>query len=84
MEEDTVVSIDTKKINEEVVKDTIKEVYKTLEEKGYNATSQIVGYLLSGDLGYISSYKNARNKVANLDRAEVVEFLLNNLLRWDI
>ena len=81
MDEDTVVSFDTKKINEEVVKDTLKEVYTSLEEKGYNATSQLVGYLLSGHLGYISSYKNARNKVANLDRAEVVEFLLNSFLK---
>lgn len=81
MDEDTVVSIDTTKINEAMVKETLKEVYNTLEEKGYNATSQIVGYLLSGDLGYISSYKNARNKMSNLDRGEVVEFLLNNYLK---
>lgn len=79
--DDTVISLDTNKINEEVVKLTIKEVYNTLEEKGYNATSQIVGYLLSGDLGYISSHKNARNKMANLDRGEVVETLLNNYLK---
>lgn len=81
MDEDTVVSIDTTKINETMVKETLKEVYDTLEEKGYNATSQIVGYLLSGDLGYISSYKSARNKMSNLDRGEVVEFLLNNYLK---
>ena len=53
-------------------------------EKGYNATSQIVGYLISGDLGYISSYKNARNIMSNIDRGQVVEYLLNNYLKWDI
>lgn len=81
MEESTMVSINKYDISEDDVKKNIKEVYNTLEEKGYNATSQIVGYLLSGDLGYISSYKNARNKMALLDRGEVVEFLLNNYLK---
>ena len=83
MNEDTVI-IDTNKINEEMVKDTLKQVFSTLEEKGYNATSQIVGYLISGDLGYISSYKNARNIMSNIDRGQVVEYLLNNYLKWDI
>ena len=47
-----------------------------MEERGYNATNQIVGYLISGDLGYISSHKGARKKMQELDRAEVVEVLL--------
>lgn len=62
-------------------KETIKDVYNTLEEKGYNANSQIVGYLLSGDLGYIPSFKGARNKMSKLDRAELMEMLLNNFLQ---
>ena len=62
------------------MKKAIKEVYNTLEEKGYNANSQMVGYLLSGDLGYIPSYKGARNKISKLDRAELMDILLNNFL----
>ena len=63
------------------MRDTIKDVFKMLDEKGYNATSQIVGYLLSGDLGYIPSYKGARNKISKLDRAELMETILNNFLK---
>jgi uncharacterized protein (UPF0297 family) len=63
-----------------LVGSTIKEVVETLEEKGYNPTNQIVGYLMSGDPGYISSHKEARNKITKLDRAKILEFLLNNYL----
>ncbi len=56
--------------------DILNEVYNSLEERGYNATNQIVGYLISGDPGYISSYKDARSKMISLDRSEVVMLLL--------
>ena len=43
-------------------KEILNEVYNALEERGYNPTNQLVGYLISGDPGYISSYKDARKK----------------------
>ena len=55
---------------------TIKEVVEALEEKGYNPINQIVGYLMSGDPGYISSYKEARKKLTKIDRAKVLEVLV--------
>ena len=55
---------------------TIKEVVEALEEKGYNPINQIVGYLMSGDPGYISSYKESRKKITKLDRAKVLEVLV--------
>lgn len=54
----------------------LKEVYEALEERGYNPINQIVGYLISGDPGYISSYKDARSKIQEVDRAKIVEILL--------
>ena len=54
----------------------MKEVYASLEERGYNPTNQIVGYLISGDPGYICSYKDARSKIQAVDRAKIVEILL--------
>ena len=54
----------------------MKKVYEALVEKGYNPINQIVGYLISGDPGYISSYKDARNKIQEIDRAKIVEILL--------
>ena len=67
---------DITKIDTEVVRKTISSVYKSLEERGYNPTNQIVGYLISGDPGYISSYQDARNKIQEIDRAKIVEILL--------
>lgn len=62
--------------NTEFVRETLKEVYEALEERGYNPTNQLVGYLISGDPGYISSHKEARNKMTRLDRSKVIEVLL--------
>ena len=63
------------------VQKVLKEVDRSLKERGYNPTDQIVGYLISGDLGYISSYQDARRKMQSLDRSKVVEVLLDNFLR---
>ena len=67
---------DIQELDTEVVRETLKDVYQSLEERGYNPTNQIVGYLISGDPGYISSYKDARNKIQEIDRAKIVEILL--------
>ena len=54
-------------------------------DKGWNVIdypiNQIVGYIISGDLGYISSYKEARNRMAKIDRTVLVEELLKNYLK---
>lgn len=68
---------DLKEIDAENVRQTLKEVYDSLEERGYNPTNQIVGYLISGDPGYISSFKDARTKIQSVDRAKIVEILLS-------
>ena len=65
-----------KDMDTELTRVTLNEVYEALEERGYNPTNQIVGYLISGDPGYISSYKDARNKIQEIDRAKIVEILL--------
>lgn len=60
----------------EEIREKLNNVYEALEERGYNATNQLVGYLISGDLGYISSHKDARKKIQSLDRAKIIEILL--------
>ena len=62
------------------VKEILKEVYDALVEKGYNPINQIVGYLISGDPGYISSYKESRKKICKLERTQLIEVLLRNYL----
>lgn len=67
---------DLQEIDTTATRKTLNEVYDSLEERGYNPTNQIVGYLISGDPGYISSYNNARSKIQEIDRAKIVEILL--------
>jgi len=55
-------------------------VYQALVEKGYNPISQIVGYLLSGDPAYITSYANARNLIGKVERDELLEELVKSYL----
>ena len=81
MEDGSTVLFDITEVNSKVVKNTLKETYEALEERGYNPINQIVGYIISGDLGYISSYKEARNKIAKIDRTVLVEVLLKNYLK---
>lgn len=83
MDNENTMVFDVDSINEKLIHDTLKDVCKILDERGYNSINQIVGYILSGDLGYISSYKNARKKIASLDRSTLVEVLLRNFVEWD-
>lgn len=64
-----------------LVQKTLLEIYDALEERGYNPINQLVGYLLSGDPGYISSYKDSRKKITSLDRAKIMETLLKNYIK---
>ena len=54
----------------------IHDVSLALEEKGYNSVNQIVGYLMSGDPGYISSYKDSRKKLTKYKRTELLNYLV--------
>ena len=57
-------------------KQILTEVYKALEEKDYNPTDQLVGYLISGDPSYITSYNNARTLIKGIDRDELIAEML--------
>jgi uncharacterized protein (UPF0297 family) len=67
-------------ITDALVEQMLKEVYSALEEKGYDPTKQIVGYLITNDPGYISSYNGARTKIKMLDRTKIIEILLNKYI----
>ena len=66
---------------EQVVKDVIKDVYAALEERGYNPINQLVGYIMSGDPGYISSHNEARNKITKIERSKILEVLLQEYIK---
>ena len=61
----------------------LKEVYGALVEKGYNPINQLVGYILSGDPTYITSYKDARNKIRSIERDELLEKLVKYYIGID-
>ena len=62
----------TQKSNKQI----LNEVYNALEEKDYNPIDQLVGYLISGDPSYITSYNNARTLIKGLDRDELLAEML--------
>ena len=65
-------SFKTQKTNKQI----LKEVYDALEEKDYNPVDQLVGYIISGDPSYITSYNNARTLIKGVDRDELVAEML--------
>lgn len=72
--------IEVVKDNDLPVSDILAQVYTALSEKGYNPVSQIVGYIMSGDPTYITSYKNARSLIMKAERDEIIEILLENYI----
>ena len=58
----------------------ILRVYGALQEKGYNAVGQIVGYLLTEDPTYITNHNNARTLIRKIDRDELLQVLVRKYL----
>ncbi|QIK70456.1 IreB family regulatory phosphoprotein [Erysipelothrix sp. HDW6C] len=58
------------------IKEILLQVQDALEDRGYQAVSQISGYLISNDPAYISSHKNARNTIQEVERYEIIEELV--------
>lgn len=65
-------------------KDILEIVYNALVEKGYNPVNQIVGYIMSGDPTYITSYNGARSLVMKVERDDIVEELLKAYIRHEL
>ena len=63
-------------IKRETLKGLLKSVSEALNERGYNPVNQISGYLMTNDPAYISSHKNARNQIQQVERYEIIEELV--------
>ena len=63
------------------VKEVHETVYNAMVEKGYNPVNQIVGYIMSGDPTYITSFKGARSLIMKVERDELVEELLKEYIK---
>ena len=80
MDFDKTMSFQVEKMENVKTKEILKEVYEALVEKGYNPINQIVGYILSGDPTYITSHKDARNKIRTIERDELLEKMVRNYI----
>ncbi|NTW72732.1 MAG: IreB family regulatory phosphoprotein [Eubacteriaceae bacterium] len=72
------VKFDIEQDKSQQIKDLVKEVYTALTEKGYKPVNQLVGYIMSGDPTYITSYNNARNLIKKVERDELLEELVKS------
>ena len=65
---------------ENEMKEILSTVYDALKEKGYNPINQLVGYILSEDPTYITTYNNARSLIRHIDRDELLQAMVKNYL----
>ncbi|MCL2633177.1 MAG: IreB family regulatory phosphoprotein [Oscillospiraceae bacterium] len=65
---------------ENEMKEILVTVYEALREKGYNPINQLVGYILSEDPTYITTYNNARSLIRHIDRDELLQMLVKSYL----
>ncbi|MCR5041815.1 MAG: IreB family regulatory phosphoprotein [Clostridia bacterium] len=74
---DNIKKGDTQKIelNFPVDKDMmakVKYVFDALNKKGYDGANQIIGYLVTDDPTYITTFDNARNVMREVDRYDLL------------
>ncbi len=81
MERKTILFNSPDNSEQKTTEEIITLVHDALEEKGYDAIGQMVGYILSGDPSYITAHNNARNLIRRIERDDLVEELLRNYLK---
>lgn len=81
MDRNTILFNSPEKEEQQTTEEILRTVYNALEEKGYNAIDQMVGYILSGDPSYVTGHNNARNIIRHIERDDLVEELLRAFLK---
>ena len=66
---------------ERQIHQVVLEVYDALSEKGYNPVNQIVGYILSEDPTYITTYHNARSLIRKVDRDDLLQAMVRSYIQ---
>ena len=66
------------------VSEILELVYDALKQKGYDPVNQIVGYIMSGDPTYITSFNSARSLIMKVERDEIVEELLKSYIEKNL
>lgn len=81
---DQTMTFSVKQDRKDEIKKTLTVVYEALLEKGYNPVNQIVGYILSEDPTYITTYNNARSLVRHIDRDELLQEMVKSYLNQNL
>ena len=66
-------------MDETIVVDTESIKYENSKE----VLKQITEYLLTGEIGYISSYKECRSRIQKLSRRDIIEYMLKDFVKWE-
>ena len=61
-------------------RELIYEISRTINEGGYNAISQLMGFIISEDPAHVSNYNNARTLMNRIDRDELLEDMIKTYL----
>ena len=82
MDSESTIFFKVEKEKNENYKQILRQVYDAMakSDKGYDPISQIVGYILSGDPTYITSEKNARGLIRQVERDELLEELVKDYI----
>lgn len=78
MHSNTTSLFSVEELDEALIAQTLKEVHDAISERGHNPANQLVGYLMSGDPGYISNNREARAKISKLDRTKIIDVLVQH------
>jgi len=77
---DRTISFNIYEDKETEIKNILTIVYNALKQKGYNPINQLVGYILSEDPTYITTFNNARSLITKIDRDELMQILVKSYL----
>ncbi len=61
----------------------LMQVYIALKLKGYDPINQLVGYVMTGDPTYITSFNDARSMICRLERDEILEELVRHYVQTE-
>ena len=62
--------------------DILAHVYRCLQAKGYDPITQLVGFVMTGDPTYITSYEGARSLICRLERDDILEELVRFYVQY--
>ena len=78
---DKTMTFSVKDERDNEMKEILTTVYQALNEKGYNPINQLVGYILSEDPTYITTYNNARSLIRRIDRDDLLQALVRDYVK---